>query len=307
MAETPGQPTRCGFVAIIGAPNVGKSTLLNAFVGSKVAIVTTKVQTTRSRIVGIALIGAAQVVFVDTPGIFRPRKRLDRAMVRAAWSGAEGADQILLLIDAARARRGTLDDDSAQIVAALKESGMRAVLVLNKVDKARREDMLKLAGALDREGIFTHTFMISALTGDGVADLAATLAGLVPEGPWLYPEDQIAEVPLRQLAAEITREKLFLALYQELPYAITVETEKWDERKDGSVRIEQVIFVQRDSQKAIVLGKGGQQIKEIGAASRAELETLLERKVHLFLFVKVRAGWADDPERYREMGLEFPK
>ena len=307
MAETPGQTTRCGFVAIIGAPNVGKSTLLNAFVGSKVAIVTPKVQTTRSRIVGIALIGAAQVVFVDTPGIFRPRKRLDRAMVRAAWSGAEGADQILLLIDAARARRGTADDDSAQIVAALKESGKQAVLVLNKVDKARRGDMLKLAEALDREGIFTHTFMISALTGDGVADLAGTLAGLVPEGPWLYPEDQIAEVPLRQLAAEITREKLFLALHQDLPYAIAVETEKWDERKDGSVRIEQVIFVQRDSQKAIVLGKGGRQIKEIGAASRQELEELLERKVHLFLFVKVRAGWADDPERYREMGLEFPK
>ncbi len=307
MAETPGQTTRCGFVAIIGAPNVGKSTLLNAFVGSKIAIVTPKVQTTRSRIVGIALIGAAQVVFVDTPGIFRPRKRLDRAMVRAAWSGAEGADQILLLIDAARARRGAADDDSAQIVAALKESGKRAVLVLNKVDKARREDMLKLAEALDREGIFTHTFMISALTGDGVPDLAGTLAGLVPEGPWLYPEDQIAEVPLRQLAAEITREKLFLALHQELPYAIAVETEKWDERKDGSVRIEQVIFVQRDSQKAIVLGKGGRQIKEIGAASRGELEGLLERRVHLFLFVKVRAGWADDPERYREMGLEFPK
>jgi GTP-binding protein Era len=294
-------PARCGFVAIIGAPNVGKSTLLNGLVGSKVAIVTPKVQTTRSRIVGI------EIVFVDTPGIFAPRKRLDRAMVQAAWSGAEGADQVLLLIDATRAPGGTPDVESAAIVAALKESGQKAILVLNKVDKARREDLLKLADALDKEGIFSRVFMISALTGDGVSDLATHLAGLVPEGPWLYPEDQVAEVPLRQLAAEITREKLFLALHQELPYALTVETEKWEERRDGSVRIEQVIFVERDSQKAIVLGKGGQQIKEIGATSRAELQVLLERRVHLFLFVKVRAGWADDPERYREMGLEFPK
>ena len=307
MTDAAAQATRCGFVAIIGAPNVGKSTLLNALVGSKVAIVTPKVQTTRSRIVGIALVGAAQIVFVDTPGIFAPRKRLDRAMVQAAWSGAEGADQVLLLIDAVRARGGVPDADSAAIVTALKERGQEAILVLNKVDKARRGDLLKLADALDKEGIFSRVFMISALTGDGLPDLAAHLAGLVPEGPWLYPEDQVAEVPLRQLAAEITREKLFLALHQELPYALTVETEKWQERRDGSVRIEQVIFVQRDTQKAIVLGKGGRQIKEIGATARQELAALLDRKVHLFLFVKVRAGWTDDPERYREMGLEFPK
>ena len=307
MNEPTQQATRCGFVAIIGAPNVGKSTLLNALVGSKVAIVTPKVQTTRSRIVGIALVGPAQIVFVDTPGIFVPRKRLDRAMVQAAWSGADGADQVLLLIDAARARGGVLDANSTAIIAGLEERGQGAILVLNKVDKARHADLLKLADSLAKEGIFGRVFMISALTGDGVSDLAAHLAGLVPDGPWLYPEDQVAEVPLRQLAAEITREKLFLALHQELPYALTVETEKWEERRDGSVRIEQVIFVQRDSQKAIVLGKGGRQVKEIGSASRAELTDLLDRKVHLFLFVKVRAGWTDDPERYREMGLEFPK
>ncbi|MCH8113297.1 MAG: GTPase Era [Proteobacteria bacterium] len=307
MTETAAQARRCGFVAIIGAPNVGKSTLLNALVGSKVAIVTPKVQTTRSRIVGIALVGAAQIVFVDTPGIFAPRKRLDRAMVQAAWSGAEGADQVLLLIDAVRARGGVPDADSAAIIATLEERGREAILVLNKVDKARREDLLKLAETLGGKGVFSRVFMISALTGDGVSDLATHLAGLVPEGPWLYPEDQVAEVPLRQLAAEITREKLFLALHQELPYALTVETEKWQERRDGSVRIEQVIFVQRNSQKAIVLGKGGRQIKDIGATARQELAVLLDRKVHLFLFVKVRAGWTDDPERYREMGLEFPK
>lgn len=307
MTETAAQARRCGFVAIIGAPNVGKSTLLNVLVGSKVAIVTPKVQTTRSRIVGIALVGAAQIVFVDTPGIFAPRKRLDRAMVQAAWSGAEGADQVLLLIDAVRARGGVPDADSAAIIATLEERGREAILVLNKVDKARREDLLKLAETLGGKGVFSRVFMISALTGDGVSDLAAHLAGLVPEGPWLYPEDQVAEVPLRQLAAEITREKLFLALHQELPYALTVETEKWQERRDGSVRIEQVIFVQRNSQKAIVLGKGGRQIKDIGATARQELAVLLDRKVHLFLFVKVRAGWTDDPERYREMGLEFPK
>ncbi len=307
MTETAAQARRCGFVAIIGAPNVGKSTLLNVLVGSKVAIVTPKVQTTRSRIVGIALVGAAQIVFVDTPGIFAPRKRLDRAMVQAAWSGAEGADYVLLLIDAVRARGGVPDADSAAIIATLEERGREAILVLNKVDKARREALLKLADTLGGKAVFSRVFMISALTGDGVSDLAAHLAGLVPEGPWLYPEDQVAEVPLRQLAAEITREKLFLALHQELPYALTVETEKWQERRDGSVRIEQVIFVQRDSQKAIVLGKGGRQIKDIGATARQELAVLLDRKVHLFLFVKVRAGWTDDPERYREMGLEFPK
>lgn len=307
MTEAAAQATRCGFAAIIGAPNVGKSTLLNMLVGSKVAIVTPKVQTTRSRIVGIALVGRAQIVFVDTPGIFAPRKRLDRAMVQAAWSGAEGADYVLLLIDAARARGGVPDADSAAIIAALEERGRKAILVLNKVDKARRADLLKLADTLGGKDLFSRVFMISALTGDGVSDLAAHLAGLVPEGPWLYPEDQVAEVPLRQLAAEITREKLFLALHQELPYALTVETEKWQERRDGSVRIEQVIFVQRNSQKAIVLGKGGRQIKDIGATARRELAELLDRKVHLFLFVKVRAGWPDDPERYREMGLEFPK
>jgi GTP-binding protein Era len=298
---------RCGFVALIGAPNAGKSTLLNALVGSKVAIVTPKVQTTRNRIIGITIRGRTQIVFVDTPGIFAPRRRLDRAMVQAAWSGAAAADYVAVLVDSAGAKDGRPDGDSERILAGLKEGGYAASLVLNKTDKASRESLLKLAQALDATNLFGRTFMISALTGDGVDDFADYLAANLAEGPWLYPEDQIAEIPLRQLAAEITREKLFLALRQELPYAATVETEAWREQPDGSVRIEQLIFVERDTQKAIVLGKGGRQIKAIGAASRADLETAFERRVHLFLFVKVRPGWGDDPDRYREMGLDFPK
>ena len=298
---------RCGFVALIGAPNAGKSTLLNALVGSKVAIVTPKVQTTRNRIIGIAIRGSTQIVFVDTPGIFAPRRRLDRAMVQAAWSGAAAADHVAVLVDCVRANDGRPDVDSERILAGLKDGNHAATLVLNKTDRAPREALLRLAQTFDATGLFGRTFMISALTGDGVDDFANYLAAMMDGGPWLYPEDQIAEVPMRQLAAEITREKLFLALRQELPYAATVETEAWREQADGSVRIEQLIFVERDSQKAIVLGRGGQQVKAIGAAARAELEEALERRVHLFLFVKVRPGWGDDPERYREMGLDFPE
>ena len=299
------EPSRCGSVALIGAPNVGKSTLLNILVGSKVAIVTPKVQTTRARIIGIALHGPAQLIFVDTPGIFLPRRQLDRAMVAAAWAGAHSADLVVHLVDAAATHRGQVDENSRRIVDALRDSGSKAVLALNKIDAVKRPSLLGLAESLDRERLYTDTFMISALTGDGVGDLAAFLAGRVPEGPWLYPEDQVADISLRLLAAEITREKLYLQLHRELPYAATVETEAWDEQKGGAVRIDQVVYVQRPSQKAIVLGKGGHQIKAIGAAARAELEEALERRVHLFLFVKVREKWPDDPERYREMGLDF--
>ncbi|MEQ8249263.1 MAG: GTPase Era [Alphaproteobacteria bacterium] len=300
-------PTRCGFFAIIGAPNAGKSTLLNRVVGAKIAIVTPKVQTTRSRIVGIALHGAAQLVFIDTPGIFAPSRRLERAMVEAAWTGVADTDGIVLLIDASAARNGVPDRDAQAIVAALKDQNRRAVVAINKVDAVERTKLLDLAAWIDAQGIADDIFMISALTGDGVTDLLNSLAKRAPQGPWHYPEDQISEIPLRQLAAEVTREKLFLALRQELPYALTVETETWEERKDGSVKIDQVIYVRRDSQKKIVLGKGGQQIKKVGADSRTDLESILERRVHLFLFVKVRDNWVDDPERYRAMGLEFPK
>lgn len=300
-------PTRCGFFAIIGAPNAGKSTLLNRVVGAKIAIVTPKVQTTRSRIVGIALHGAAQLVFIDTPGIFAPSRRLERAMVEAAWTGVADTDGIVLLIDASAARNGVPDRDAQAIVAALKEQNRRAVVAINKVDAVERTKLLDLAAWIDAQGIADDIFMISALTGDGVTDLLNSLVKRAPQGPWHYPEDQISEIPLRQLAAEVTREKLFLALRQELPYALTVETETWEERKDGSVKIDQVIYVRRDSQKKIVLGKGGQQIKKVGADSRTDLESILERRVHLFLFVKVRDNWVDDPERYRAMGLEFPK
>ncbi|PKQ09317.1 MAG: GTPase Era [Alphaproteobacteria bacterium HGW-Alphaproteobacteria-12] len=295
--------TRCGFVAIIGAPNAGKSTLLNQVVGSKVAIVTHKVQTTRARIRGIAMEGGTQIVFVDTPGIFKPRRRLDKAMVEAAWGGAGDADLIVLMVDAERERA----DDLERIVDGLKAQGRKAVLVLNKVDAVSHETLLKMAARLNETGIFTDTFMISALSGDGVADLRRHIAERMPEGPWHYPEDQAADVPLRSLAAEVTREKLFLRLHDELPYSLTVETESWEEKKDGSVRIAQVIFVERDSQKKIALGKGGQTIKVVGQLAREELQEMLERKVHLFLFVKVRENWGDDRERYREMGLDFPK
>ena len=302
MTDTP----RCGFFAIIGAPNAGKSTLLNRVVGAKIAIVTPKVQTTRSRIVGIALHGDAQLVFIDTPGIFAPSRRLERAMVDAAWTGAADTDGIVLLIDAHAARNGVPDKDAQAIVAALKQQNRRAVVVINKIDAVDRSKLLDLAAWIDAQGIADSVYMVSALTGDGVTDLLDDLAKHAPQGPWHYPEDQISEIPLRQLASEITREKLFLGLRQELPYALTVETETWEERKDGSVKIDQVIYVRRDSQKKIVLGKGGQQIKKVGAESRADLEAIFERRVHLFLFVKVRDNWVDDPERYRAMGLDFP-
>lgn len=295
--------TRCGFVAIIGAPNAGKSTLLNQLVGSKVAIVTHKVQTTRSRIRGIAMEGNTQIVFVDTPGIFKPKRRLDKAMVEAAWGGAGDADAIILMVDAEYER----EEDLERIIEGLKSQGRKAILVLNKIDATKREKLLKLAERLNETGLFTDTFMISAMKGSGVADLRRHLAALMPAGPWHYPEDQAADVPLRSLAAEVTREKLFLRLHEELPYSLTVETEEWEQRKDGSIRIQQVIFVERESQKKIALGKGGQTIKKIGQMARAELEEMLETKVHLFLFVKVRENWSDDRERYREMGLDFPQ
>ena len=299
-------PTRCGYVALIGAPNAGKSTLLNRLVGRKLAIVTPKVQTTRSRLLGIAIEGAAQLVFVDTPGIFEPRRRLDRAMVAAAWAGAADADAAVLLVDAARAAQRGLDRDTERIVARLGETGRRAILALNKVDLVRREKLLALADGLFRRGPFEHVFMISALTGDGTDDLKTHLAGFAPPGPWLFPEDQLSDAQERWIAAEVTREQVFLQLHDELPYAATVETESWEERRDGSVRIEQLIFVRRETQRAIVLGEGGRRIKTIGARARAELEQMLDRRVHLFLLVKVRENWLDDPERFAAMGLDYP-
>ncbi|MEL7028286.1 MAG: GTPase Era [Pseudomonadota bacterium] len=294
--------TRCGFVAVMGAPNAGKSTLVNHMVGAKVSIVTHKAQTTRTAIRGVALEGASQIVFVDTPGVFAPRRRLDRAMVGAAWAGAEGADVILLLVDAAGKTGG---DGTTRILDGLREANRTAVLVLNKIDATPRPRLLALAADLNETGLFSDTFMISAANGDGVADLKAHLAGAVPEGDWLYPEDQVADLPQRLLAAELTREKLFLRLHDELPYAATVETENWTRTKKGELRVEQTIYVERDSQKGIVLGKGGRTIKEIGAAARADLEEQLGERAHLFLFVKVRKDWGDDPARYREMGLDI--
>ncbi len=295
--------TRCGFVALIGAPNAGKSTLLNALVGAKISIVTPKVQTTRALIRGIAIEGAAQLIFVDTPGIFAPRRRLDRAMVGSAWGSAKEADLVALLIDAAK---GVQEDDET-ILRGLADVRAPKVLVLNKVDLVGKPKLLALTQALNERATFAATFMISARSGDGVTDLKSFLAAHVPPGPWLYPEDQISDAPLRHLAAEITREKLYLRLHQELPYQSTVETEAWTELKDGAVRIEQTIYVERESQRKIVLGKGGQTIKAIGAAARIEIAAAIEHPVHLFLFVKVREGWGDDPERYREMGLEFSR
>ncbi len=301
-AEPAPPTTSCGFVALIGAPNAGKSTLINALVGAKVSIVTPKVQTTRTLIRGIVVHGSAQLIFVDTPGIFAPRRRLDRAMVGSAWGSAQDADIVALLIDS---RAGIKDDE-----AILRRLGdlrtAKKALVLNKVDLLAKPELLALAQALNERVTFAATFMISALSGDGVADLKGWFANNVPAGPWLYPEDQISDAPPRQLAAEITREKLYLRLHQELPYRSTVETEVWKELNDGSVRIEQTIYVERESQRKIVLGKGGQTIKAIGAAARADIAEAIEQPVHLFLFVKVREGWGDDPERYREMGLEFP-
>jgi GTPase len=299
--EAQATPTRCGHVALIGAPNAGKSTLLNRLVGRKLAIVTPKPQTTRTRLLGIATEGSTQIIYVDTPGIFAPRRRLDRAMVAAAWSGAEDADEAVLMVDAARG----VDRDTRRILERLAERGRKSILALNKIDLVRRESLLGLADRLSREARFDVVFMISARTGDGVDDLERHLAAALPEGPWLFPEDQLSDMPERVIAAEVTREQVFLQLRDELPYGSTVETERWEDKKDGSARIEQVIFVQRPSQRAIVLGQGGQRIKAIGARARAELERMLERRVHLFLFVKVRENWVEDRERYTALGLDY--
>ena len=301
MSEAP--DTHSGFVALIGAPNAGKSTLVNQLVGAKVSIVTHKVQTTRAIVRGIATHDKAQIVFVDTPGIFKPRRRLDRAMVTTAWGGAKDADMVLVIIDAERGIRG----DAEAILENLESVRQPKILVLNKVDRVEREKLLTLAADANERAAFDRTFMVSALTGSGCKDILDYLAGALPAGPWYYPEDQISDLPMRQLAAEITREKLYLRLHQELPYASHVETEKWEEKKDGSVRIEQVIFVERESQKKIVLGEKGATIRAIGQAARQEIGEILEQTVHLFLFVKVRENWGDDPERYREMGLVFPR
>jgi GTP-binding protein Era len=292
-------------VALIGAPNAGKSTLTNRLVGTKVSIVSHKVQTTRSTIRGIVMRDRTQIVFVDTPGIFAPspKKRLERALVDTAWGGARDADMVALIIDA---RKG-IDEEAASILGKLAEIAQPKILILNKVDVVKRDSLLALAAEATKSVPFERVFMVSALTGDGVEDIIEYLAGVMPVGPYLFPEDEISDLPLRNLAAEITREKVFLRLHDELPYSSTVETEKYEERPDGSARIEQVIYVDREGQRKIVLGKGGATIKEIGQAARIELSSALGQKVHLFLFVKVRENWADDPERYREMGIEFPK
>jgi GTPase len=302
-ASTQGSDKSCGFIALIGAPNAGKSTLLNALVGSKVSIISHKVQTTRALIRGIAVEGRSQLIFVDTPGIFSPRRRLDRAMVTTAWSGAHEADLVGVLIDA---RKG-IDDEAEDILGQLGAVKAPKLLILNKIDVVAKEALLSLANAANQTAKFEATFMVSALTGDGVSDLKLWLAQRVPPGPWLYPPDQMSDAPIRQLAAEITREKLFERLHQELPYHSTVETEVWEELRGGDIRIEQTIYVERESQRKIVLGKGGQTIKAIGESARKEIAEIVETKVHLFLFVKVREGWGEDPERYRAMGLEFPK
>jgi GTPase len=294
-------PTRCGYVALIGAPNSGKSTLLNRLVGHKLAIVTPKAQTTRARLLGIAIQDATQIIYVDTPGIFAPRRRLDRAMVAAAWSGAADADKAVLLVDASRG----IDDNTRRILDALKERGRRSILALNKIDLVRRDTLLGLADALSRQGRFEPILMISGLKGDGVDDLKRHLAASLPLGPWLFPEDQLSDAPERLIAAEVTREQVFLQLHDEIPYASTVETDKWEEKPDGSVRIEQVVYVQRPGQRAIALGEGGRRIKAIGSRARAELEHIFERRVHLFLFVKVRQGWVEDRERFEALGLDY--
>jgi GTP-binding protein Era len=295
--------TRCGFVALIGAPNVGKSTLVNALVGSKVTIVSRKVQTTRALIRGIVIENNAQIILVDTPGIFLPKRRLDRAMVSTAWSGAHDADLVCVLLDA----KAGIDDEADAILTKVASVDHEKILVLNKIDLVPREKLLALAKAANDRLAFAGTFMVSALSSDGVDDLRRTLGEVVPAGPFLYPEDQMSDAPMRHLAAEITREKIYQKLHQELPYQSTVETDTWTERKDKSVRIEQTIFVERESQRKIVLGKNGATIKSIGAASRQEISEILDVPVHLFLFVKVRENWGDDPDRYREMGLEFPR
>jgi GTP-binding protein Era len=295
--------TRAGFVALIGAPNAGKSTLLNALVGAKVSIVTHKVQTTRTVIRGIAISGNAQIVFVDTPGIFAPKRRLDRAMVRSAWQGATDADLVALLLDAQRG----IDDEARETIGKLAEVRQPKSLILNKIDMVPRELLLGLTAQANELGKFERTFMISAKNGDGVADVRDYFATELPKGPWLYPEDEISDIPMRLMAAEITREKLYLRLHEELPYQSTVETDSWKEMRDGSVRIEQTIFVERDGQKKIVLGEGGKMIKSISMDARKDIAAEIEKRVHLFLHVKVREGWGEDPERYRGIGLEFPK
>ena len=295
--------THCGFAAVIGAPNAGKSTLVNALVGAKVSIVTHKAQTTRARMRGIAIAGKSQIVLVDTPGIFRPKRRLDRAMVETAWTEAREADVAVLVLDAIRG----LDDVAETIFQQAGELKIPLVLALNKVDKIDKAKLLALASEASKSLPLEQLFMVSALSGDGVADLKTYLASRMPPGPWLFPEDQIADAPLRQWAAEVTREKMFLRLHEEIPYSSTVETTDWKQRKDGSIRIEQTIFVERQSQRKIVLGAKGQAIKQISMEARREIAEGVETPVHLFLFVKVRENWADDPERYREMGLDFPK
>ncbi len=301
-AAQPEGPTRSGFIALIGAPNAGKSTLVNQLVGSKVSIVTHKVQTTRALVRGIVIHDRTQMVLVDTPGIFKPKRRLDRAMVTTAWGGAKDADLILVLIDVEEG----INEEAEAILGSLHEKKRKVILVLNKVDRIEAPKLLELAQRANEKVNFDKTFMISALKGYGCKDLLKYLADNLPEGPWYYPEDQISDMPMRMLAAEITREKLYLRLHNELPYSSTIETESWEEKPDGSVRIQQVIYVERDSQKKIVLGHEGQAIKAIGQSARKELMEILEQKVHLFLFVKVRDNWGNDPERYREMGLEFP-
>ncbi len=295
--------TRAGFVALIGEPNAGKSTLTNAMVGTKISIVTHKVQTTRARIRGVAIEGPSQIVFVDTPGLFRPRRHLDRAMVAAAWTGAADADVVVLMVEAHRG----VTDGVERILEGLesREGDQTIALAINKIDRVKSEDLLALTRALNDRFAFARTFMISAEKGHGLDDLRAWLADQMPEGPWLYPEDQIADLPMRMIAAEITREKLTLRLHQELPYQLTVETESWEEKKDGSARIEQVIYVARDGHKGIVLGKKGETVKAVGQAARAELQDMLDRKVHLFLQVKVRPNWMTESERYSAIGLDF--
>jgi len=295
---------RCGFVAVLGPPNAGKSTLVNRIVGAKVSIVTHKVQTTRGRVMGIRNLGSDQLVFVDTPGIFQPRRRLERAMVEAAWSGADDADRALLMIDAARG----IDPDATLILDRLAKSGRKAVVVFNKVDTVGKDKLLPLAAAIQERDVAEEVFFVSALTGEGVDDLVEHLRSGLVEGPWMFPDDQVSDLPMRQLASEITREKLFLRVHQELPYSLSVETELWTDIPDeNAVRIDQVIYVSRDAHKPILLGRKGQTIKDVGTAARRELEEILECRVHLFLHVKVRSNWLDDPARYREMGLEFPQ
>ena len=304
--DLPAPETRCGFVAVLGAPNAGKSTLVNALVGTKVSIVSPKVQTTRTIVRGIAMFGQSQVVFLDTPGIFQAKKRLERAMVAAAWAGAGDAEVLLLVVDAAwAAKRGKVDDDSQRIIDDLKSTKRRALLALNKVDVAAKESLLILIKDLSATGVFTEIFMISALTGDGLDGIRDHLKQMVPQGPWMFPEDDVSDMPQRMLAAEITREKLFYNLKQELPYSCAVETENWEERKDGSVRIDQVIFVSRETHRPIVLGQGGQRIKSIGAGSRRELSALMGVEVHLFLRVKVDERWAERQSFYSQWGLDF--